>query len=100
MLASAMSPHDALRIATLDGARMLGADAQIGSLETGKLADLVVIDGNPLEDIRQTVKVTWVMRGGRLRSGDTLDEIWPRVRKFPLFPWQVEDERYDALKKK
>ena len=57
MLASAMSPHDALRVATLDGARMLGVDAQLGSLETGKLADLMVIDGNPLADMARASRV-------------------------------------------
>jgi len=77
MLASAMSPHEALRVATLDGARMLGADAQLGSLEPGKLADLMVIDGNPLADIRQSTNLTWVMRGGRLRSADA--QSWQRA---------------------
>lgn len=98
MLASAMSPHQALRVATLDGASMLGADAQIGSLEAGKLADLMVIDGNPLADIRQTTNITWVMRGGRLRSAETLDEIWPEKKPFGKFYWQMDEARPTDVK--
>ncbi len=98
MLASAMSPHDALRVATLDGAHMLGVDAQLGSLETGKLADLMVIDGNPLADIRQTANIAWVMRGGRLHSGETLDEIWPAKKPFGKFFWQMDEARPTDVK--
>jgi Tol biopolymer transport system component len=53
MVASAMSPLEALRVATLDGARMIGIDKDIGSLEVGKLADLVILNGDPRIDIHQ-----------------------------------------------
>lgn len=98
MLASAMSPHEALRVATLDGARMLGADRFIGSLEAGKLADLVVIDGNPLIDIRQTTRISYVMRSGRLRDGETLDEVWPEKKPYGTFFWQMDDARPTDVK--
>ena len=98
MLASAMSPHQALEVATMHGARMLGADKQIGSIEPGKLADLIVLNGNPLTDIRQTANIQSVMLGGRLRSGDTLDEIWPEQRPFGTFFWQMDDARPTDVK--
>lgn len=57
-------PASALRIATLNGARALGVGDRLGSIETGKWADLVVVEGNPLDDIRNTRNVVAVVRGG------------------------------------
>ena len=81
-----MTPMEALRMATLNGARYLGMDRDIGSLEAGKLADLVVIDGDVLADIRNSDKVTHVMLNGRLYDSATMNEIGatPRARK-PFF---------------
>ncbi len=76
-----MPIHDVLRMATLAGAQALGLDGDLGSLEPGKLADLIVMDRNPLENIRNTNSVRYVMKNGRLYDGDTLDEVWPRERK-------------------
>jgi imidazolonepropionase-like amidohydrolase/Tol biopolymer transport system component len=70
-----MTEHEALRSATLHGARYLGLDGDIGSLEAGKLADLIVIDGNPLEDIRQSEHIDYVMVNGRLFDARSMDEI-------------------------
>lgn len=60
------TPHEALRSATLHGAKYLGMDGDIGSLEVGKLADLIIVDGDPLARIEDAENVTHVMVNGRL----------------------------------
>lgn len=91
-----MTPHEALRSATLHGATLLGMDDQIGSLETGKLADLVVLDGNPLADIRQTENVSMVMVNGRLYDAQTMNQIGNHPETRKPFYWQREgvDDRF------
>ena len=76
-----MPAHDALRMATLSGAKALGLDGDLGSIEPGKLADLIVMDKNPLDNLRNTNTISQVMKNGRLYAGNSLDEVWPRVRK-------------------
>ncbi|HVG08303.1 MAG TPA: amidohydrolase family protein [Thermoanaerobaculia bacterium] len=87
MAASALGPHGALELASLQGARFLGTDRDLGSLAVGKLADLIVLEKNPLEDIRNTTSLRWVMKGGTLYDAESLDELWPEARKFGRFPW-------------
>lgn len=76
-----MKNHDALKVATILGAKAIGVSQDLGSLEPGKLADLVIMDKNPLTDIRNTNTIRYVMKNGRLYDGNTLDEVYPQVRK-------------------
>ncbi|MEM9525294.1 MAG: amidohydrolase family protein [Bacteroidota bacterium] len=76
-----MSNHDALKAATINGAIYLGMDHQIGSLKEGKLADLIVIDGNPLENLRESENVTHTVLNGRVYDAATLNEVGTRQRK-------------------
>lgn len=64
LVLAGLPPASALRAGTLNGAVALGLEAEIGSLAPGKWADLFVVGGNPLDDIRVTRDVRWVMRGG------------------------------------
>ena len=88
MQSGGMDEHDALRAATLMGAEAIGLGGDLGSIEPGKLADLVILDANPLDDIRNTNTVHQVMMNGRLYDGDTLDEVWPRQRSAPYEAWR------------
>ncbi len=81
---------DALRVATINGARYIGMDHELGSLESGKLADLIVIDGNPLENIRETENVTHTMINGRLYDTATMNEIGHRQKERLPFWWELE----------
>ena len=91
MAASALGPLEALKAASLRGAYFLGAQEDLGSLEPGKLADLIILNSNPLDDIRNTEDILYVMKGGVLYEGDTLDEVWPEARPFGPYYWVDED---------
>ncbi|MGI9629242.1 MAG: amidohydrolase family protein, partial [Longimicrobiales bacterium] len=89
MQSGGMSNHDALRVATSMGAEAIGLGGDLGSIESGKLADLVVLEANPLDDIRNTNTVRFVMKNGRLYRGDSLDEVWPRQLEAPRERWRM-----------
>jgi Tol biopolymer transport system component len=88
MASGGLSNHDALRAATIYGAEAIGLGADLGSIEAGKLADILVLDADPLTDLRNTVRIRYVIRDGRIYEGDTLNEVWPRQRAMPAQYWQ------------
>ena len=92
MLASGgMTPIEVLRCATVNGSKIIGRPADLGSLEAGKLADLVILDKSPLEDIHNTNTVHWVMKNGELFEGDTLNQVYPEQKKLePLYFWDYD----------
>ena len=83
-----MAPMDAIRAGTLNGARALGLDRDLGSLEVGKLADMVVMDQNPLENIRNTTSIAFTIANGRVYDSG-MNEIAPRQRARAPF-WFTE----------
>ena len=83
-----MSPVEALAAGTIESARSLGYDKDVGSLEVGKLADLVVLDADPSVDIRNSDKVAKVMIGGRLYDATTLNEEVTGTRKRLPYYWE------------
>ncbi len=93
MLASGgMTPLEVIRCATVNGSKIIGRPADLGSIEPGKLADLVIMDKSPLDDIHNTNTIHWVMKNGELFEGDTLNQVWPEQKKLePLWFWNNYD---------
>ena len=83
-----MTPHEALRCGTLNGARYLGMDKDIGSLQPGKLADLIVVDGNPLQDIRKSKLVDVTVLGGKVYESATMRQLGPEPAEEPRLWWR------------
>jgi Tol biopolymer transport system component/imidazolonepropionase-like amidohydrolase len=91
MMAEALGPIGALEVASVHGAHFIGRSRDLGTLESGKLADLMVLDANPLDDIRNTEQIAFVVKGGVVYDGFSLDEVWPRSRPYGPTPW-IDDQ--------
>lgn len=92
-----LTPHEALRAGTIYGAECIGVHADLGSIEPGKLADLIVLNSNPLHNIRNSTDILYVMKNGELFEGDTLNQLWPEKKAFGKFFWQLEDDKVGQL---
>lgn len=91
MASGGLPPHAVLKAATINGADAIGFGKELGSLEAGKLADLLVLDANPLDDIKNTAKIAQVMKNGRLYDAATLNETYPRQKALdPQWWWRLE----------
>ena len=83
------TPHEAIRIATINGFKHHGLDHLLGSIEVGKLADLVVLEKNPLEAIRNTRSIEYVMKNGVVYAGRDASRVHPAsqpARPFYFMP--------------
>lgn len=89
-----MTPMEAIRCATMNGAWTIGMDKYIGSIEAGKYADLVVLDKNPLENIQNSQYVTYAMINGRIYDAATMNEIGNSPKTRTKFWW--ENPKYNA----
>jgi imidazolonepropionase-like amidohydrolase/Tol biopolymer transport system component len=106
MTQGGMTAMEALRTATINPAKSLGLDSYIGSLKEGKLADLVVMDKNPLESIYNTESIRYTMVNGRLYDSETMNEIgnynkprshfyWELGKNAEAFPWYESVQHLD-----
>lgn len=105
MAQGGMSNLEALKTATINAAEYIGAGDDIGSLEKGKMADLLILDENPLEDIENTQSINMVMVNGRLYDAKTMNEIgnhpkerlpfwWEKNNYNQAFPWHQETHSF------
>ena len=83
-----MTPMEALQSATITGAKYLGLDGDIGSIESGKLADILVLGANPLDDLFNSQSIEMVILNGRVYDAETMDEMGATPKKRPPLFWK------------
>jgi len=90
MAAGGIGNLDMLRVATIIGAESLGLDQDLGSIEAGKIADILILEENPLDDIRNTNTIELVIKNGRVYNAANLDQIAPDARPSGPFLWHFD----------
>ena len=83
-----MEPLKVIEAATIAGARYLGMDSEIGSIEVGKLADMIILEKNPLVDIKNTESIRYVMVNGRLYDARSMNEVGNHPKPRAPFYWE------------
>jgi imidazolonepropionase-like amidohydrolase len=91
MLAKTAGAMKALEVASMHGATFLGMEDDLGSISVGKLGDLMVLNGNPLSNIRSTADIQYVMKAGALYDASSLDQIWPKSIPYGNYYWVVPE---------
>ena len=91
MAAAGTDAHTGIEIGTIHGAHFLGLEHELGSLTEGKVADFLVLGSNPLDDIRNTADIAYVIKDGIVYDAGTLDELWPEEKPFGSYYWVDED---------
>ena len=89
----AMTPMEALHAATISGATYLGMEADLGSIEAGKLADFLILDKDPLADIENTDSLRHVIKNGELFDANTMDRLWPDPAPKPVTSFERAEGR-------
>ncbi|MEQ9414261.1 MAG: amidohydrolase family protein, partial [Cyclobacteriaceae bacterium] len=86
-----MSNYDVLKVATLNSAKAIGLEQDLGSIEKGKLADLIILDKDPLQEIHNTTSIHMVMKNGVLYEASTLDKVWPEKKPAKTPWWRLQN---------
>jgi len=98
MASEALGKMGALEIATKGGAYFLGAEEDLGTIEEGKIGDVLVLNSNPLDDIQNTLDIQYVVQWGHVYKGESLDEIWPTSTPFGEKYWVNEKAFIDDVR--
>jgi adenine deaminase len=93
MAMGGLTPLEAIRAGTWDAAVKLGLQSDIGALKTGMLADLIILDANPLDDIYNLDRQTWIVKNGFVFDAESMTQVWPSLEPLEPFFWMPDEDR-------